>query len=141
MLQANTYNTTGVEVNANSPVTFENVTVETGCTATCTPGSTTIYLNRPGYYMVQFNGYGNIETAATNGTLEISMYNNGTEVPYANALAASTSPADIENIQFSTIVRVLPSCPSIDNDAALTFVNTGAEATYYNINVTVTKLC
>lgn len=141
MLQAYTYNATGVTVPANTAVKFENVVVETGCTATATPGTTTINLNKPGYYMVQFNGYGAASTAAATGTVEITMYNNGVEVPYASSSNSSTTTTDVEDIGFSTIVRVLPSCPSIDNDVAITFVNTGTSALFYNTNVVVTKLC
>lgn len=141
MLQAYSYNAGGFALAQDTPITLENVSVETGCTATCTPGSTTVNLNKPGYYMVQFNGYGTVSTAAANGTVEITMYKNGTAVPYASALSESTTTTDIKNLSFSTIVRVLPSCPSIDNDVALTFVNTGNAGTYYNTNVVVTKLC
>lgn len=141
MLQAYTNNSTGTTVDANTAINFTNVVVETGCTATMTPGSTTVNLNKPGYYMVQFNAYGASSTAEASA-VEITMYNNGTEVPYASSSDTSTSTTDIADIGFSTIVRVLPSCPSIDNDIALTFVNTGTAATvFYNTNVVVTKLC
>lgn len=139
MLQSYTLNASGLAVVTDQSLNFENNLVLTGCTATHTAGGTTIALNKPGYYMVHFNGYG--ATTTTAGEVTVTMYINGEEAPYAAASAYSGAATDVTNLAFSTLVQVRPSCPSIDNAVRLTFVNEGVDATYNMYNVVVTKIC
>ena len=112
MLQTYTLNATGLAVAQDEALRFDNNNVMTGCTATHAPGTTTVALNKPGFYMVHFNAYG-----------------------------ASSAATDLANLAFSTIVQVRPSCCYADNTVRLTFINEGVAALYNLFNVVVTKLC
>lgn len=139
MLQAYTLNATGLAVAQDEALRFDNNNVMTGCTATHAPGTTTVALNKPGFYMVHFNAYG--ATEATAGDLTVTMYANGEEVPFAAATETSSAATDLANLAFSTIVQVRPSCCYADNTVRLTFINEGVAALYNLFNVVVTKLC
>lgn len=133
-----TYTLTDTAVAANGLLPLEQNQLLIGCAITHTPGSTTIILNEPGLYLVNFDadGYATGET----GSFTVQLYNNGVAVPSAVSTSSSTSSTDAETIGFSTIIQVKPSCCAIDNTANLTFVNTGVASTYTTINVNVIKL-
>ena len=130
----NSYNTNLQEVLNNEALVFSTNRILTGSTVTHSEGSQVFNLNKPGYYYVSFNGIVDSEEGAT-----IQLYNSNEAVP--GAVAATTATNQEENIAFSTIVKVIPSCCYIDNKAKLTFVNKGTDATLINANVVITKLC
>ena len=61
-------------------------------------------------------------------------------VPDALAVATSTSTTDYVNLAFTTLVRVKPSCCTVDNTTTLTFLNTNADI-LFNANVVIAKIC
>ena len=133
----NTYNTTTQNVAANGTVTFTTDRILTGCTVT--RNGNTFQLNKPGYYYVTFNAVA--AATETVGDLTVELYNNGVAVPGATATVTTTAAGNNDNYAFTTIIRVLPSCPMIDNTVNLTVVNTGVDATYTVANINITKLC
>ena len=74
------------------------------------------------------------------GPVTVTLYNNGSIVPGATATQTSASTTDIRTVNFTRLIRVLPSCPAINNKASLVFTNTGDAATFSNVNVVITKL-
>lgn len=129
----NAYSTNKQEVLQNEAAIFTTNRILTGCTVTHDEGSQVFNLNKPGYYYVAFNGI----TLGKEGAV-IQLYNNGVAVP--GAISASTDSVE-ENLAFSTIIKVKPSCCYVDNTAKLTFINNGADTTLINANVVITKLC
>ena len=133
----NTYNTTAQNVVANGTITFTTDRILTGCTVT--RNGNTFQLNKPGYYYVTFNAVA--AATETVGDLTVELYNNGVAVPGAIATVTTTTAGNNDNYAFTTIIRVLPSCPMVNNAANLTIVNTGVDATYTVANINITKLC
>lgn len=132
------YTLTDTEVAVNGLLPLEQNQLLTGCAITHIPGSTSIILNEPGLYLINFDADG-YATGGT-GSFTVQLYNNSIAVPSAVSTSSSTSSTDAETIGFSTIIQVKPSCCAIDNTANLTFVNTGVASTYTTINANVIKL-
>lgn len=132
------YNSTTQTVEVGSAYVFNTNRVVTGCTVGHTPGTTTFTLNKPGYYFITFNS--TFSTTDT-GVATIELRNGTAPIPGAIASETITTAGDETSIAFSTIVRVLPSCPLVDNTTTLTFVATGIELTSTVANVNITKLC
>ena len=133
------YNSALQTLDTNENLVFSTNRVLTGCTVTHNEGSEHFRLNKPGYYFVSFNG--DVATFETAGNVVVSLLNNGVVVPGASATSYSAASTDVQNLDFSTIIRVAPSCHCVDNSAVLTIQNTGIEASYVNVNVVITKLC
>lgn len=133
-----TYTLTDTTVAVNGLLPLEQNQLLTGCAITHAPGSTSIILNEPGLYLVNFDAEGFI-TGET-GVLTAQLFKNGVAVPGATATSNSTSATNAETVGFSKIIQVKPSCCVVDNTANLTFVNTGVASTYITINVNVIKL-
>lgn len=131
------YNVTSQTVPVNGTLNFTTDHILTGCTAT--RNGQTFQLNKPGYYYVTFNA--SASTSDTAGIVTVQLNNGGQVVPGAAASFYSEATANTENVSFSTIIRVPPSCCAINNTANLTLVNTGVSAVYNNVNVNITKLC
>ena len=123
--------------NSASFILLEN----NGLTGNCaminhTAGSTTITLKQ-GTYIINFNCDA---TSATTGALSFQLYNNDIAVPSALATNTIATENNISNFGFTTFIKVLCSCPAIDNTARLTIRNTGANpAIISNVAVTVHK--
>lgn len=130
------YNTASQTLATNTPVNFINAQ-KTGCSIQFN-GTTSITLNRPGLYYVNLSATG-VESG-TAGNITIQMYNNGVAVPGATATEYSGDTSSIENLSFGAIIEVKPSCPSTNNTAVLTFINTGTGTTYSNVIVNIFKL-
>lgn len=126
-----TTSTASQTVATGNPIALQNNVFQSGCGITHIAGGTAIGLNRSGTYLVALTATGD---AGSGNTFSIQAYNNGIPVPAA--IATST---DSGTINFTTLIKVLPSCTAIDNDASLTFVNTGA-TTYSAIEVDVVKV-
>ena len=113
---------------AGSAVTFNNVTLEKGCTAKLN-GVGTIELNKCGVYMVEFDG--SLGTATT-----VQLYKNGVAQPQAQSTGSSPS--------FTTLVQVTENnsncCCSSPTNLQVRNVGT-ASATFTNANVCITKVC
>lgn len=135
----NSYSNVSKTFNANEVLTFTNNKILTGCTVTHTEGTGEFVLNKPGYYYVSFNANGS--TSGTVGNMTVQLFNNGVAVPGAVATSYSGAVDQNENLSFSTIIRVLPSCRIVDNSVTLTVQNTGVEAVFNSLNIVITKLC
>lgn len=124
-------------VAADGTLNFDTTRVLTGCTVKHADGTPTFTLTKPGYYFVTFDG---VISGTTAGTVTVELLNGTDAVPAA--LASTTVAADdVATLNFTTIVRVLPSCPSIDNTTKLSIANTGVATTFTTANINITKLC
>lgn len=115
-----------IEVAENTPIPLNNVVLKKGCTAEVS-GVATIALNKCGVYCIMVNS--SSATAAT-----IQLYENGVAQPQAESVGASAS--------FNTYVQVESNntrCPC-SAPKTIQIVNTGAETTFTNFNVLVTKV-
>ena len=131
------YSITSQAVAADGTLNFDTTRVLTGCTVKHADGTPTFTLTKPGYYFVTFDG---VISGATAGTVTVELLNGTDAVPAA--LASTTVAADdVATLNFTTIVRVLPSCPSIDNTTKLSVANTGVATTFTTANINITKLC
>lgn len=133
----NSYSTISQAVAADGTINFDTTRILTGCTVKHTDGTPTFTLTKPGYYYITFNA-DVLGTVAGDVTAE--LINGTTPVPGATA-TTTIAIGDTAGIAFATIVRVLPSCPAIDNTTTLTIQNSGIGATFTNANINITKLC
>lgn len=118
---------TDVLVAADAPIPFNNVTVSKGCTAV-ESAPATIQLNKCGVYMVSVDA--SAETAAT-----IELSKNGLLQPQAQSTGTT--------LGFITLVQVPTNNSNCccSSPTVIQLMNTGAEATFTNVNVVVTKVC
>ena len=131
------YSLVSQAVAADGTLNFDTTRVLTGCTVKHADGTPTFTLTRPGYYFVTFDG---VVTSDATGTVTVELLNGADSVP--GAIASTALVADgIATLNFSTIVRVLPSCPAIDNTTKLSVLNSGIGATFTSANINITKLC
>ena len=133
----NSYTSTSQTILTNALIDFDINAVKTGCTVTHAEGTPIFSLNRPGLYYVAFNADA-LPTAA--GDLVAQLRSNNELVPGAIATTTGTTTST-ENLFFSRVIQVKPSCCSIDNSVNLTVINSGVGATYSNANIVITKLC
>lgn len=139
IIMLDTYTNTPQTIAADGILIFNINRVQTGCTATHAPGTGAISLNKPGFYIVHFNG--DAAESGTAGNITVQLFRNGVLVPAAEATETSSATTDIANMSFETIVKVTPDCLSCGNSISLTFENTGVGAVFSNVEVVVTKLC
>ena len=98
MLEAYSLN---LAVAANTPIQFNDVTIEKGNTAKLTaPG--TIELNKCGIYMVSVDAAAIPSTA---GVMSIQLSKDGTLQPQAQS-AVTGATTDVDNLSFTTLVQV-----------------------------------
>lgn len=125
-----------------SNVSFNNVTIEKGCTAVLqTP--TTIALNKCGVYMVACDAYGAVSGSAA-GTVALQLAKNGALQPQAISSASSAGTSDIAAISFQALVQVEQNnckCNCCESPTILTIQNVGSPATLASANIVVTKIC
>ena len=133
-----TYNAATQTVEVDGAYVFDTNRIATGCTVGHVPGTTTFTLTKPGYYYVTFN---TTFTTATTGIATVELRNGGTTVSGATGAETVTTAGDTKSIAFATIIKVLPSCPAIDNTTTLTFVATGIALDVTTAAVQITKLC
>ena len=124
MLEAYSLNVT---VPSDSPIPFNSVTIEKGCTAVLSAPDT-IQLNKCGVYMV------NVDASTATATT-IQLYKDG--VAQTQAISTGTSPS------FSTLVQVDKNntCCPCSSPVIVKVYNTGtASSTFTDVNVVVTKI-
>ena len=145
VLQTYSFNSNGIVLNTNESIPFNIVNVNTNCGVSHSSGSTSIEINKSGYYEITFSSFGYNTGAVVEGTdysgmYAFQLYNKG--IPVVNAIASSSSTADteVENVMFSVILNVLPSCKMVNNNAILTVNYLGQEGTLFGANLTVKKL-
>lgn len=121
---------------ANGYVDFESNRLQTGCSVQHVAGSNTVNLINHGLYLVSVNAD---IVPATAEPITLQLLNNGETVPGAEATITGVA-ADSAHIAFTTLIRVLKSCPCvIDNRASLQVQITEA-ANISNANIVVVKL-
>jgi hypothetical protein len=133
------YSTSDQTVAVNATILFDDNGVVSGRCSTHSAGTGAFSLNGPGYYLVHFNG----DVSAAAADVVAQLYVNGEIYEGAEATTTiTTATTEIDNIGFETIVKVLPNCCAIDGNvpATLTIRNTGIEALYSNVSVTIVKI-
>ena len=117
-------------------VDFETNRLQTGCSIQHVAGSNTVNLINHGLYMVSVNA--DVVPAAAE-PITLQLLNNGEVVPGAEATITGVA-ADSAHVAFTTLIRVLKSCPCvIDNRASLQVQLTEA-GTISNANIVAVKL-
>ena len=126
------------EVAANTAISFDNVTIQKGCTATL-QGTSTIQLNKCGVYMVE------VDASVTNAdAAEVTMqlYKSGIAQSQGQA-SASIVAGNTTPLSFTTLVQVPTnnsSCCCV-SPVTIQVINAGEAVTYSNVNIVVTKVC
>lgn len=93
----------------------------------------------PGRYLVSFNGVGSSTQATSPFT--VALYQNEVALPETTTTVYSTAANDVGALTFSTIVNVLPSCVSVNNQANLQVVATSANSgTMASANLIIYRL-
>lgn len=134
-----TYNNVSQVLTTNSNLNLGSVSVDTGCSISNASGSTSIKLRNPGLYLIMLDAVA-VNSSGTAGDVTVQMQKNGVNLPDAFSTATSSSATDEVALSFSKLVQVSQSCCAVDNSALITFINTGALATYSHVNVTAIKL-
>lgn len=119
---------TNVDVAATTPIPFESVSIQKGCTVTH-PSNTTFNFNKCGVYMVSVDT--SSEAEAT-----IQLFKDGVAQPQAQSTGGSHQ-------SFVTLVQVDKnnSCCPCASPTLVQIINTGAAATLTNANIVITKVC
>lgn len=133
----NAFTTASQTLLAGNNVTFANNGVLTGCSISHAAGTPTIVLNKPGIYYVSFEADALPSVA---GTITVDLQNNSVTIPGATTSVTGATTITTRII-LDAIVEVKPSCCAFDNTKNLTFNNSGVEAAYTNVTVSVIKLC
>ena len=123
MLEAYSLN---VAVGANSPIPFNSVSIEKGCTAVLS-SPTTIDLNKAGVYMVAVDS-----STATANTIQLSK--DGVLQPQAQA--TGTAPSFVTLVQ---VDRNNTSCCCTSPTVLRVILTTAGTLT--DVNICVTKVC
>ena len=137
MATLNTINTESQTILANGFLTFATNEVRSGCGCEIvhTAGSNTIELRGAGIYLVTVNA----DIAPTGaGLITMQLIRNNLVVSGAEASVTGTA-AGVENLSFTTLIKVLRSCPVIENQANLQ-VQLTAPATVSNVSMTIVKV-
>lgn len=129
------YNKASTTYASGAPVVF-NTTKFTDCRINATSG-TTFSLARPGRYQISFNGVGSSATAGS--TFGVVLQQNESALPETQSTVTSAAANDANTLNFSTVIRVLPSCAAISNTVNLQVITTAA-GTLTNANLVITKL-
>lgn len=131
---------TNISVGANELIPFNVNEILTGCVATHVAGTAPISLNKCGFYKFDFN----ITATPTTGTgvISVEARKGGELIDGAQGSETVGTAADLVNIAFSAIVRVLPNCCAMNRNVPvdLTFANTGVAIDITNVAVDVTKI-
>lgn len=132
----NTSNSAPQPVPINGLVTFANNNISTGCAISHTQGSSTVVLEKAGLYKVDFDA--NI-LGTVAGVVTLQLLNNNVAV--AGALGSETvAVGATNNVSFSTLVRVNPSCRCVKNTSSLQVQLQTTAATLTNVNLTAVKI-
>lgn len=132
---AKLYNSTSQTVNTNSAITLLNNEIYNNCSNALTVNNNTVTIHQCGTYFVSVDA---TVSSTDTGNISFQIFNNGTGV--AAAIAATNASTTANNIGVSTLIRVDPSCRCVNNNAELTFLNTGVASTYTNIIVNIIKV-
>ena len=127
-----------VDVESESMIPLNNVTIKKGCTAV-NNSPATIQLNKRGVYMVSCD----CSVTPTDADLiKIQLFKNGVAQPQAQSsltgVVGSTS-----TLHFNTLVQVSEDNSNCccSSPTLLQIENAGIGVTFDNVNVCVTKIC
>ena len=129
-----TVNTAVQTLAANGYLSFTANNLKTGVAISHVPGTTGVGLIK-GLYLVTV---GADVTPAANGDISLQLTNNGVPITGAKATFTGNTTAK-NNVNISTVVRVLPSCAAINNNANLQ-VQISVAGTVSNAILNVVKL-
>lgn len=121
-------------VAANGYVNFPTNNMLNGRSITHVAGSTSVNL-RQGLYLVTLNAD---LTPTAAGDIGLQLVRNGAAVAGAEATVTAAT-GDTYNVGFATILRVMPSCCVVNNNATLQVQATTA-GTISNASLSVAKL-
>ena len=129
---------TNIAVDEDSFIPLQNVKTQKGCSASMS-GVSTINLNKCGVYKITVDGSA---TPTTAGLMSIDLYKNGVALPEAQSSVTGTADA-VSTMGFTTYVQVSSSnsCKCFDSPVSIQIFNSGVDATFLNVNVTVDKVC
>lgn len=111
--------------------------VTTGTSIQHTPGSNTTTVSNQGLYIVTFNTDLVSQSA---GDITVQLLNNGVAVPGAEATITAAA-ADTYHVAFTTILKVLKSCPCVVDNTATLQVQVSVASTITNANLAIAQLC
>lgn len=131
----NTINTATQTLTASEPFAFTTNKLLTGVSIAHVAGSTDVRLLNRGMYLVTVHAD---LTPTAAGDIGVYLTKNGIAVPGAKATVTGAT-GDTYNLNFASIIRVLPSCAVIDNNATLQ-VQISAGGTVSNAELNVVKL-
>lgn len=117
-------------------VNFDTNRLQTGCSIQHVAGSNTINLINHGLYMVSVNA--DVVPAAAE-PITLQLLNNGEVVPGAEATITGVA-ADSAHVAFTTLIRVLKSCPCVIDNRAILQVQLTEAGTISNANIVAVKL-
>ena len=116
-----------VAVGANTPIPFNNTTIQKGCSAV-KAGTSSFELNKKGVYMVAFDS--STGTAST-----VQLYKNGVAQPQAQTIGTGS-------LGFYTLVQVpQDNTTCCCTSPTLVQVMNTSPSTFSNANVCITKVC
>ena len=136
MVALETYST-NVTVAENTPIPLNNVALSKGCEIE-KQGSATIQFNKCGAYRVNVNC---VATASEAGNLGIQLQKDGVLQPQAVSGITATETTSLRPMSFETFVQVSrnnSNCCCV-SPVTISIINTGVEAIFDNIDVTISK--
>ncbi len=129
-----------VNLEEGDRVVFQEKKVQTGTTATLCSKGEVIYLNKPGFYEVNFEA---TLDSSTSTVTEVLLHVNGEPDLSTKSIGIPGGSGQFSSVNaFTSIVQVKPNCCPCKVPVELTFIyNTSQNVTLAHANVVVTKLC
>ena len=127
-----------IDVTANSPIPFNNIKIQKGCTAVLSAPST-IQLNKAGVYEVTVDASA---TGTAAGDLTIELVKAGIVQPQGQAIATLAEGSTVP-LSFTSLVQVSQNntCRCCDSPTILQVMSNDVDVTYPIVDITVTKIC
>lgn len=107
-----------ITANANNAIVFNTNKILTGNTISHNGGSSSVIVNKPGYYKVDLDIS---STVGTTGEVSIQLYADGIAIPDA-IITANITAGEYSNNSFSTIIRATPG--TVNQNVNLTVMPT-----------------
>lgn len=136
MLQAYSSN---LAVEANTPFSFNNVSIDKGC-GEALVGAQTFQLNKRGIYLVEMDGFATPDAATT---VSVQMYVNNVAQPQAISQFTPASVTDERTFGFKAFVRVVDNncqCNLLSAPTTIQFMNGATAVSDAHINVVITQI-
>ena len=128
-----------VVVAADAAIPLNNVSLDKGESSKL-QGVSTIQLNKCGIYEITMSA---TVTAGSAAAISIQLEKDGVLQPQAIVETTAADATSMYALGFTTLVQVnhnnMPNCPC-SSPTNIEFINTGINATYNHINVTVVRV-